>query len=178
MSTPKEMRSAEPLIKRVGECWEWTGSKTMNGEGYGEYFSRGEKVRMHRLSYQVFNGPIPDGLFVLHKCDNKKCCNPSHLFVGTHRDNMIDAGKKGLTGMQKHPESRPWGDKNWTRKYPEKVLRGRKHGSSKITEKDVLMLPDLLNKHHRFEVCAMLGISYRTLRDAVTRKTWKHVPRN
>lgn len=84
----------------LGNCWEWTGG--VNRKGYGQY--RGK--RSHRFAWEVYNGKVPDGLFVLHKCDNRKCCNPSHLFLGTHYDNMEDMKSKNRTlrlmGEQNH----------------------------------------------------------------------------
>ncbi|MCK9416834.1 HNH endonuclease [Candidatus Dojkabacteria bacterium] len=71
------------------ECWEWLAAKT-NG-GYGQICGLG---LTHRVSYKFFVGPIPKGLFVLHKCDNPSCVNPNHLFLGTQRDNMQDMSKK------------------------------------------------------------------------------------
>ena len=76
-------------------CWEW--DKGLNSNGYGCVFrNKIEPGRgAHRLSYIVFVAPIPKGLFVCHHCDNPKCINPDHLFLGTHQDNMLDMVMKG-----------------------------------------------------------------------------------
>lgn len=78
-----------------GECWKWIGKK---GAGYGQV-QRGGKgsplVFAHRLSYELHKGEIPEGLFVLHECDNRECTNPDHLRVGTQSDNIRDAVKRG-----------------------------------------------------------------------------------
>ena len=74
-------------------CWEWTGS--INGDGYGYLASGDQAIRVHRLSWEIHNGEIPEGLCVLHHCDNRKCVNPEHLFLGTKKDNAQDMIKKG-----------------------------------------------------------------------------------
>lgn len=87
-------------VTKTDWCWNWTGSKI--GLGYGILGVNCGKMVAHRFSWILHNGKIPSRLLVLHHCDNPSCVNPSHLFLGTHKDNMRDMVKKGR--QVKHPK--------------------------------------------------------------------------
>ena len=76
-------------------CWDWTGPKNYSGYGYINFNYRTGVKRAHRISWIAYKGQIPAKLHVLHKCDNRSCTNPDHLFLGTHQDNMRDMVQKG-----------------------------------------------------------------------------------
>ncbi len=78
-------------IKSKNECWEW---QAYTGGRYGRFKMDGKLKLSHRVAYEFTYGPISKGLCVLHRCDNMKCCNPSHLFLGTSEDNIHDMYKK------------------------------------------------------------------------------------
>jgi hypothetical protein len=80
-------------VNLVTQCWEWQKARQRQGYGVARWLEK--KVLSHRLSYELYKGKIPAGLFVLHKCDNPPCCNPEHLFVGTKKDNRHDQIAKG-----------------------------------------------------------------------------------
>jgi hypothetical protein len=95
------------FVRKGDGCWEWTGGRTAAG-WHGRFAVKATRpaviVMAHRFSWELHYGPIPDGMEVCHHCDNPPCGRPDHLFLGTHADNMRDAGNKGRTG----PQIRDW----------------------------------------------------------------------
>lgn len=90
-------------------CLEWQGSS----DRYGQIRVSGKTIKTHRLAWKIKNGEIPEAMMVLHKCDNPLCCNTEHLFIGTQKDNMQDALKKGRLKFPFCPiDKRPRGEKN------------------------------------------------------------------
>lgn len=82
-------------VNKTDSCWNWTAASC--GIGYGMFMLDRIKYKTHRLSYEAYHGEIPGGMHVLHRCDNPRCVNPDHLFLGNHYDNMHDAILKKRT---------------------------------------------------------------------------------
>lgn len=92
---------SKAVIEESG-CWV---KRRMVSNRYSSFALFGKCQLAHRVSWQVVNGPIPDGFCVCHRCNNKRCFNPEHLYLGTHAENMRDAGKDGLMSCPREPRS-------------------------------------------------------------------------
>jgi len=146
--------------KDANECWEWNGA--VNSCGYGSFYNGKSIVPAHRVSYLLSYGDIPiwdsyHGMCVCHICDNRKCVNPNHLFLGTHDDNMHDMAEKGrAVRVDQHGENGP---------------------RSKLTEKDVLEIKDLwkTRNHTSYSLAEKYRVSQTTIMDIIHKRTWSHL---
>lgn len=142
------------------ECWNWIANKDLRGYGKIRLNRSGVHYNefAHRFSFVIHSkNPIPCGLWVLHRCDNPSCVNPSHLFLGTPKDNTQDMFKKGRNGYT--------------------GLRGTVHHKAKFSETDIA---DIRLRLAKKESCRSIAISYGVSRpciqDIKSGDTWKHVP--
>lgn len=92
-------------VDKAGDCWVWTASLVTGG--YGCVTLRSKTFTTHRISYLIHNGPIPEGVCVLHKCDNRRCVNPDHFFTGSKGDNNTDTARKQRFHQLFTPEDIP-----------------------------------------------------------------------
>jgi hypothetical protein len=132
------------------KCWQWTG--TIHHRGYGVIGdNKNRQYLAHRLAYEHANGPIPEGLYVCHTCDNPPCCNPAHLFVGTDADNQADKARKGRS------------------------THGAKSRSAKLTESDVRIIRSLYPGMSQQAIADRFHVNQTIVSDIVRRVTWKRL---
>lgn len=145
-------------INPVTGCWEWIGTKR---NGYGRTMTGSRKdgtrksISAHRLSYQLFKGDIPPGHEICHKCDNRCCINPDHLFAGTRQDNVDDREQKGRNV----------------------VSRGESNGMARLTADDVCAARNerAINGTSYQALANKYGVAKKTIMEAVKGTSWKHL---
>lgn len=99
---PLDVERFWSFVDKSESCWNW--GRGVGGHGYGQFYvERGKPLATHRLAWTLAKGAIPLGLQVLHRCDNKRCVRPEHLFLGTQLDNIRDMDAKGRSRRLKHP---------------------------------------------------------------------------
>jgi len=138
-------------VKKSPHCWEWTGAKAF---GYGVFGINYGMYRSHRISYEIRFGRLIDRLCVCHKCDNPTCVRPSHLFLGTHRDNVQDCILKGRRD----------------------IPSGERHHFSTFSSDEVLLMRDL--SRHGVPVPILSGFfdaPSSTIRKVLLGISWKHL---
>lgn len=142
-----------PVHPVHGTCWVWTAA--LRDHGYGGSWNGTRADKAHRVSWRLTNGEIPDGLNVLHKCDNRLCVRPEHLFLGTHRDNARDKEAKGRG-------NHPIGSEVW---------------KAKLVEDQVLEIRQLLDtgEYLQREIAEMFGMSKPMISAINTRRNWSHI---
>ena len=147
-----EARFLTKVIKCENGCWEWTGCKRSKRSGYGALKVNGKMYPAHRLAYQLWNGEIPVGMVVRHKCDNPPCVNPEHLEIGSYKDNTNDMMARGRASV------------------------GEKQGCSKLTEDDVREIRILRGFGFTLkELGKMYAVHFATIAYSMNGKNWKHI---
>jgi hypothetical protein len=132
-------------VQRGDGCWPWTGNRLPTG--YGRVTRRNRSIYAHRVSWVLHHGPIPAGLWVLHRCDNPPCVRPDHLFLGTNDDNVADRDAKG-----------------------------RGLGHARLTPEDVLEIRRAVTQGlTRTELARKYGVARTTVSDAAAGTTWTRV---
>jgi len=150
---PLSERFWEKVVRRPnGECWGWTGCKI---GPYGQLWSgskQDKNIAAHRVSWEIHNGPIPDGMDVLHRCDNPPCPNPDHLFLGTQADNNADKAAKGRARG---------------------AALGEDHHNSKLTPTVVSQI--FAASGSQYEIARRFGVSRSCVADIKNGRTWTHL---
>lgn len=165
-SRPKQDIAARfwSKVDKSGECWEWKGQIT--ARGYGHFVvCHGHKVPAHRFSYELAHGPLGE-LLACHRCDNRKCVRPEHLFAGTQKDNIQDALSKGRMAS---------GERSGAHTKPESRRRGSLSGMAKLTENEVAQIKRLRGTMSQQAIADKFGVTQVNISAILTGKTWAHV---
>jgi hypothetical protein len=180
-------------IKGEDECWPWRKGCTTGG--YGQFHVNRKAFLAHRVAMALQIGHVEGDVQVLHSCErSRRCCNPKHLRIGTHDDNMDDRNRAGgyqrgdshysrlhperlargeRHGTHTHPERVTRGDNHWVRTHPEKVRKGAGCSFAKLTEEDVREIRKLAGKKQGLALAIQFGVSTSTISGIVNRKSWK-----
>jgi hypothetical protein len=149
----------QPHCPELGNCWVWTAGTTSGR--YGKFRLPHGHVAAHRMAWELERGPIADGLWVLHRCDNIKCVRPSHLFLGTPVDNVNDRDRKGRGAKGRRiSDAMP----------PE---HGELNPAAKLTEIQVLEIRAAQGR--QVDIASRYGIDQTTVSRIKLRKGWRHV---
>jgi len=136
-------------------CWEWQAS--LRDKGYGQFCWKGRPLKAHRVAYELAIGQIPEGMCVLHKCDNPGCVNPAHLWLGTIADNNADMTNKG-------------------RRVSTPQL-GEAHWHARLTTEDVIAIrQEYASGIPQGTIAQKYGVGRNNISMIVTRSNWRHVP--
>lgn len=149
-------------------CWPWRSGT--DRDGYGR-FTVSRSLRgtgAHRMAYELCVGEIPDGMCVCHACDNPLCCNPSHLFIGTNADNVLDRHTKGRDAT---------GDRSFARIHPERIKRGEQINTAKLTAQQVRDIRALYYLYGvtQVELAQMYPVNRQNISGIVRGEKWRHV---
>jgi hypothetical protein len=147
------------------ECWPWTRTPTRDGYGRAVIDGNPPKWELaHRTSYRLSIGPIPDGLNILHSCDNPPCCNPRHLRPGTHADNLQDSYDRGRR------------DPRLIARVVTDYVNGERSGMSKMTASQVLEIRRRLKAgESQGQLSKIFPVGQAAISSIALRKTWKHI---
>jgi len=145
-------------VEKSDGCWTW--ARTRDREGYGRFKFAGKYAFAHRVAWTIVNGKIPQGMAVMHKCDNPPCVNPAHLMIGTWADNNRDRMLKGRNGNSGAPP-------------------GERNGRAVLTEDKVRFIRKLYSSPGKgpshADVAKRFGVSKQAIDAVVSGKSWSHV---
>ena len=165
--TPQERFLFQTKLRFDGGCWEWQGGKSRR-DGYGRFRVSSRKTLAHRYAYETYRGKIPENFLVCHTCDNRRCVNPEHLFLGTSKDNAQDMVAKGRDFASKMP--------NAIRVSGSAKRRGTKSGNAVLTEAQVIEIRlRFAAGEPAHKLFKEFPVDYSTMKRICSRKTWLHV---
>jgi len=163
--TVEERFLAKVFKRGPQECWIWVGAR--QNAGYGKLYVDGRYEVAPRVAYRLYCGEIATDLHVCHHCDNPTCVNPAHLFLGTRRENMQDASRKGRMAA---------GDRNGSRTQPEKLCRGEDRSNAKLTVLEVDVIRHMKESGITCtDIARAYGVSVSLVSKVCQGKRWRGV---